>query len=327
MNQHFNKPAITHKLIEIIGNNFSYEEIIVIGKRFNKDFDIRMEENRFGRLRLPPHTASEHLIDFFRNSESAHELVRFLIDLDCHSLNGREVVFDELEDLLIILRQNGIGYDFNGREFYFVSEKDDGPKWEECLQENKEYEFSYVSVDIVKSSELIRREDIKLVYYTVNSLYELFKNTAHSNNGSIWSWQGDGGIIAFWGEHSILQSLYFSMEVLGLLPLFNARDNKFANDINLRFGIDRGWSIYKRDKGSIISHNINFAAHLEKKCTDINSVTISERIYDVLGDKLRSYFQSVGELDDTRFYTYSPSGFYTRYADICDLQTLEEGVL
>jgi class 3 adenylate cyclase len=332
MNQHFNKPVITHKLIEIIGNNFSYEEIIVIGKRFTKDFDIRIEENQYGRLRLPPHTASEYLMDFFRKSRNIHELVRFLIDLDCHSLNGREVVFDELEDFLIILRQNGIGYDFKSRTFYFVSEKDAGPKWEECLQENKEYEFSYVSVDIVKSSELIRREDIKLVYHTVNSLYELFKDTAHSNNGSIWSWQGDGGIVAFWGEHSIPQSLFFSMEVLGLLLLFNAKDNRFANDINLRFGIDRGWAFYKRDKGSILSNNINFAAHLEKKCTDINSITISERIYDVLSNKQRSYFRSVGRLDGTRYYTFSPCSFYMGYADVCnwqslEAQALEEGVL
>jgi class 3 adenylate cyclase len=318
MTKYFDKPEVTHKLIEIIGNNFSYEEILVIGRRFESNFEIRTEENQDGRLRLPPHTASEYFINFIRKNEKLSGLVRFLIDLDCHSLNGKQINFKELEDLLVILRHNGIGYDFSMREFYLISEKEAGPKWEECLQDNKEYEFSYVSVDIVKSSDITRREDIKLVKHTINSLFELIKKSAHSYNGSIWSWQGDGGIVAFWGEQCIFQSICFSIEALGLLPLFNVRQYSLENDIDLRFGIDCGKASYKKDKGNIISPNLNFAAHLEKKCTAINSITISERIYKALDYKQTAYFQPKGQLEDTIYYSYSPCSFYLKYRDISE---------
>lgn len=69
MIEYFDKPEIIHKLIEIIGNNFSYEEILVIGRRFENNFKIHTAENQHGRLRLPPHTASEYLINFIRKSE------------------------------------------------------------------------------------------------------------------------------------------------------------------------------------------------------------------------------------------------------------------
>jgi len=270
------------------------------------------------RLRLPPHIASEHLINFIRKNEKTSGLVRFLIDLDCHTLSGKQIIFRELEDLLVILRHSGIGYDFSKREFYFISETDAGPKWEECLQEGKEYEFSYVSVDIVKSSDMTRNEDIKLVKHTINSLFELINKSAHNYSGSIWSWQGDGGIVAFWGEQCIFQSIYFSIEALGLLPVFNVRQNSLENDIDLRFGIDCGKTSYKKDKGNIISPNLNFAAHLEKKCTAKNSITISERIYTALDYKQTTYFQPKGQLEDTIYYSYSPCSFYLKYEGISE---------
>jgi class 3 adenylate cyclase len=316
MTEYFNKPEIIHKLIEIIGNNFSYEEILVIGRRFENDFDIRTEENAYGRLRLPPHKASEHLINVIRRHEKVSALVQFLIDLDSHSLNGRQIVFKELENLLVILRHNGIGYDFSKRDFYLISETETGPEWEECLQEGKEYEFSYVSVDIVKSSDLARSEDINLVKHTINSLFELIKKSAYNYNGSIWSWQGDGGIVAFCGDQCNFQSICFSIEALGLLPLFNVRQNSLENEIDLRFGIDCGKTSYKKDKGNIISPNLNFAAHLEKKCTAINSITISEMVFETLSHKQSTFFKHEGQFEGSEYYSYSPLNFYSKNSDI-----------
>jgi class 3 adenylate cyclase len=328
MTKHFDKPEIIHKLIEIIGNKFSYEEILVIGRRFEINFEICTAENQYGRLRLPPHPASEYLMNFIRKNDKISELVQFLIDLDCHSLNGRQIIFKELEELLVTLRHNGIGYDLNKREFYLISEKEAGPKWENCLHEEKEYEFSYVSVDIVKSSDIARSEDIKLVKNTINSLFELIKKSAHNYNGSIWSWQGDGGIVVFWGKQCIFQSIYFSMEALGLLPLFNVRQNSLENDIALRFGIDCGKTSYKKEKGNIISNNLNFAVHLEKKCTAVNSITISDRVHKTLDFKQSTYFQSKGQLEKTIYYSYSPCYFYSsRSDDILALNSQEKNDL
>ncbi len=310
MERTLNQPEITHRLIELIGDNFSYEEIIVLGRRFFPDFEIKTEENQFGRLRLPPHNASTHLIEIFRGSGRVHELIRFLIDLDCHSLNGREVMFRGIEELLVNIRRCGIGYDFKVRDFFSVSERDAGPEWEECLQEGKEYDFSYVSIDIVKSSEMARLEERALVERTVGALFDLVRRSASHYGGSVWSWQGDGGMIAFWGPGRAEQSVFFSIEALGLLPVFNIGENPFANRVSLRFGIDVGKALYKKDKGSVISQNINFAAHLEKKRTNINTITVSDRVLDALQERQRSFFVEGGELEGRRYFTFDPCGFF-----------------
>ncbi|UCB44783.1 MAG: hypothetical protein JSV25_11255, partial [Spirochaetota bacterium] len=76
MTKYFDKPEIIHKLIEIIGNNFSYEEILVVGRRFENNYKIRTAENQYGRLRVPPHTASEYLLNFIRKNEKISGLIQ-----------------------------------------------------------------------------------------------------------------------------------------------------------------------------------------------------------------------------------------------------------
>jgi class 3 adenylate cyclase len=314
MERTLNQPEITHRLIELIGDNFSYEEIIVIGRRFFPDFEIKTEENQFGRLRLPPHNASTHLIEVFRVSGKVPDLIRFLIDLDCHSLNGREVMFRGIEELLVTIRRCGIGYDFKAREFFFVSERDAGPEWEECLQEGKEYDFAYVSVDIVKSSQMARIEERALVERVLSALFDLVRRSASHYGGSVWSWQGDGGMITFFGPLRAEQSVFFSIEALGLLLVFNIGENPFANRVSLRFGIDMGKALYKKDKGNIISQNINFAAHLEKKCSDINTITVSDCVLDALQERQQSFFIKGGKLEGRQYFTFDPCGFFQRPA-------------
>ncbi|UCB46697.1 MAG: hypothetical protein JSV25_04560, partial [Spirochaetota bacterium] len=114
------------------------------------------------------------------------------------------------------------------------------------------------------------------------------------------------------------------IEALGLLPLFNVRQNSLENDIDLRFGIDCGKTSYKKDKGNIISPNINFAAHLEKKCTANNSITISERIYKTLDYKKSTYFQPKGQLEGTVYYSYSPCSFYLSHSCISEFYDQEK---
>jgi len=302
MNSYFENPAVTHRIIEMLGNNFSYEEIILIGQRNEDDFDIHIPDNHYGRLRLQPHVAAEYLAIYFRDNSRIEDIVRFLIDLDCGSLNGRDIYISGLEDLMMTLRHAGIGYDFTERDFFPLEGKDCKDRWEECLKENKEYEFSFVSVDTVDSSQLSIDEQRKKLDQTYDSLHHLITMTALTYNGSLWSWQGDGGLLAFWGKSFILNGLFFCFEILGLLPVFNLKDSRISNDIKLRFGVDRGVALYKKDKGSIISKTINFASHLEKKYTDSNSITISENVYSVLNEKQKSYFEKRNCFDGKDFY-------------------------
>jgi class 3 adenylate cyclase len=291
-----------HKIIEILGNNFSYEEIILIGQRNEDDFNIHIQDNHYGRLRLQPHIAAEYLANHFRDNGRLEDVVRFLLYLDCGSLNGRDVCIADLEDLLVTLRRAGAGYDFRTREFYALDEENCGEQWEQCLKENKAYQFSFVSVDTVDSSELNLKEQRSRLDQTYDALQLLINMTAQKYGGSLWSWQGDGGLLAFYGKSHTLHALFFCFEILGLLPVFNLKDSRIQSHIALRFGMDAGEAVYKRDRGSIISKAINFASHLEKKCTACNSITISKAVFEALDVKQKAVFGKQDNLNGNGYY-------------------------
>ena len=303
LNQYFEKPAVTHKIIEVLGNNFSYEEIILIGQRNEDDFNIHIPDNHYGRLRLQPHIAAEYLTTYFRDNGKLEDVVRFLLYLDCGSLNGRDVCIPDLEELLITLRRAGVGYDFKTREFHELDNETCGEHWEWCLKENKEYEFSFVSLDTVDSSALSTKEQRPKLDQTYDALHDLIELTAFKYGGSLWSWQGDGGLLAFWGKSHTLNALYFCFEMRGLLPVFNLKDSRIQSDISLRFGIDTGAAVYKNDKGSILSKAINFASHLEKKCTDSNSISLSTKVHSLLSGKQKALFGKPDNLEGNGYYS------------------------
>ncbi|MFW6138066.1 MAG: hypothetical protein ACOC7U_02720 [Spirochaetota bacterium] len=310
MYERFNQPEITHKVLEVLGNNFSYEEIIQIGRRLKDGFTINVEDNMYGRLRLQPHTAAEHLINCVRKNKTVDKLVQFLIDLDCCSLDGRTINIAGLEDILVILRREGVRYDYKTRKFYEINECESLPEWEKCLKEDKEYEFCFVSVDTVKSSKLSKVEDKKSLEHTYLRLFDLIKTIACRFNGSVWSWQGDGGLVVFYGQRFIRNSICFGFELLGLLPTFNINESGLSKQVHLRIGIDKGMAPYREDKGSIVSSSINTAAHLEKYFTADNTISITERVYSSLQPRQKMFFKNTGEMEGQAIYRYSPSCFY-----------------
>jgi class 3 adenylate cyclase len=89
----------------------------------------------------------------------------------------------------------------------------------------------------------------------------------------------------------------------GLLPVFNLKDSRIDSDIALRFGIDSGAAVYKNDRGSILSKAINFASHLEKKCTDSNSISISSTVYSLLNGKQKALFGKPDNLEGNGYYS------------------------
>jgi class 3 adenylate cyclase len=139
------------------------------------------------------------------------------------------------------------------------------------------------------------------LYY---GLWSFMKEKLTAADGRIWSWAGDGGIIAFaLGEHT-RRAVRFAVEVQTAIPIFNLTDESEAPvDISLRVGIDTGKVKFNLDTGKIVSDVLNYAAHLEKKATMPGCVSLSRAVYDLLSPRLGGLFQVGGLFEDKDYYT------------------------
>ena len=130
----------------------------------------------------------------------------------------------------------------------------------------------------------------------------------------VWSWLGDGGMIAIHDNSenlSLATTLEFVQDVLKLdLPNLKSEfENENINgELHIRIAVHKGAIKYTDDgqQGFIHSSDINWGAHLEKATTQ-DSISISKDIYDILPSAKKKDFVSVGKFEEREAYVFTPN--------------------
>jgi class 3 adenylate cyclase len=295
---------IKSKIIEILAKYFTTDEIDLIGKEIFPKFNAHLLSGQpFGTI-LHPDIAAKTLIDFAVQNNKLKEITEILINITFNNGAGiifRQVNISEIHDLLSIL--SSFGYHYKNNTLILTEEKD---KWG-YLQENNEYYFAYMSIDIVGNSQIQLKYDKNLIQEVYGRLQKLIRLLVEFYDGKIWNWAGDGGIAAFYIDNVEECAVYSALKIFYELSLFNLNPqrNKFAEPIKLRIGIHAGNSIYKENKGNILSDAINFVAHLEKNYTNTNHISISKIVYDKLNPRLQKIFEYKGKFENYDCYHLS----------------------
>lgn len=228
---------------------------------------------------MPVRDAAQTLVEACEEKKKVSDLVQLLIESDGSMLMGRRVAVKDLEIFLSNLARAGYVYDFDRRKLRESSrDLQELPNWG-ALREGREYEVTVGSVDIAGSSSLVRgagQRTMEKVYY---QFWAFLRDRLAHYDGRIWSWAGDGGVMAFSMKSEAVRAVQCALEIQATLPVFNARSgNPIASPISVRIGMDRGTVRYMNDTGRIISETLNFAAHLEKAATEPGAVSISDTL-------------------------------------------------
>jgi class 3 adenylate cyclase len=232
------------------------------------------------------------------------ELFAFVFELDGVPLNGRNVRLAGLENILYRLSRTGTYYDFGKRKFVDLrADRQSLPGWG-ALKNGKEYPIAITSVDICQNSELVRKYRPAMMEKVYYKLWGFLKAKLALYDGRLWSWAGDGGLLAFRGEQSIPEAVSCCLEVLYTMPVFNLRPDKpIREEICLRMAMDFGQLKFFEDTGRIVSDVINYAAHLEKKGTRPGALSISQNVYSRLPEGLRRVFPEKRQFEGQSAYS------------------------
>ncbi|MDA3812443.1 MAG: hypothetical protein PF518_19165 [Spirochaetaceae bacterium] len=198
-----------------------------------------------------------------------------------------------------------IGYSYNPLKRKLVHGKEDPmdlKNWG-ALKEGKSYNMTILSLDIVENSRLVKKYGTSKMKKLYASLWVFLKERLSSYNGRIWTWAGDGGLIAFTAKNHLIHGVKFAMEIQNLMILFNY-DPSFPlkEPIKLRMGLDTGKIPFSFSTGQIVSEVINYAAHLEKGISTPGSIAVSSRVYNGMGKGYGAFFESKGEFEGDNSY-------------------------
>lgn len=183
----------------------------------------------------------------------------------------------------------------------------------------REYKFAFMKLDIVGHSRILRKGPADEAVLTFNSFEEWVEEHVTRHKGTIWSWQGDGGLCVFWSDppNDIARNAYrAARDILRGLNTFND-ENSLPDEhdrIRLRIALHQGDARYQKNLGRIHSNAINFVAHLESQRTYPNSISLSDAIWTQLPIKWRTSLYKMNEtFEGLEVYTTMPSDRWSEF--------------
>lgn len=187
---------------------------------------------------------------------------------------------------------------------------------------NTDYRDVYmIFIDASGHSNVVKNNPIDLAsrafdlfYDKISSRLDRVSTNERCAISTVWSWLGDGGMIAIHDESetiSVKTALKFAQGVLKIdLPTLanEFKEEKISGELHIRMSIHKGAIKYTGEgqQGFIHSVDINWGAHLEK-ATPRDSVGISEDVYRVSPPEFQKNFVSVGDFEDRRTYIWTPN--------------------
>ncbi len=298
------EPAIRNDLIELIAANFKTAEINEMGRLIFRSFDTNEAAGRSTNISLSARRSAAILVEQCEQNCAVEALVKLVVELDDGVIHGRAIRVQGLEEFLGKLLRTGTFYDFRTRTL--VSTRRDPldlANWG-CLKDGREYDLAVISLDIAGNSARVRKLGLRHIERLYASLGSFLREKLAALDGRIWSWAGDGGIIAFAFRDHVARAVRFAVEVQATVPVFNLTESRTPSaDISLRLGIDCGRVKFALEPGQIVSDVINYAAHLEKRSTPAGMVSISRSVYDALPERLASVFRFGGVFEEKDFFT------------------------
>jgi len=298
------EPALRNDLVELLAANFKTAEVNELGGLILGSFDSNEVSGTKNHISLSSRKSARLLVDRCEDGGELPALLKLVVEIDDGVVHGRSVRVHGLEAFLGKLLRAGIHYDFKTRRIISsCKDPEELVNWG-CLKDGRDYDTAVISLDVADNSALVRKHGLRKMEKLYFNLWGFLRDKLAATDGRIWSWAGDGGIIAFALKDSARRAVRFAIEVQTAIPVFNLTSAlDWHSDLSLRLGIDSGKVRFNADTGKIVSEVINYAAHLEKKSTTPGCISISHAVYSTLPRRVAGLFHFGGIFEEQDFYT------------------------
>ena len=283
-------PRLQQLLARALNESMSTDLMVRLARRIVPDYDI-YERTGFRRSMGIP--SLEVAGQIARDLGEGIPLLRFveaLIEVDGTGFMGSRIRVRGLEPLLREVETLGYAYDGDLRLFMETAEAARTRTWS-YLQEGQTQELSFLKIDVVASSKLVRSHAKAKIDRAYRDLQRIVVAAVYRRNGRVWNWEGDGGVLAFLFGDKNVQAALAGMEIVLELFLYNTFRCTLGAPLSVRIAVHTGPCPYHESFERIQSDTLRRLALIESRFTLPDSVTLSPGVYSDLGPKLSRFFE------------------------------------
>lgn len=215
-----------------------------------------------------------------------------LIEVDRDGLMGRGLSIRLLPQ--IIKELENLGFVFK-EEYGLFMEADTSRKtkgWG-VLREGATYDLSFLAVDIVGNTQMVRKYSKPRVLKAYADVRQLFSAVVDKREGRVWNWEGDGGVAAFYLGNKNAEAALAGMELLLELFVYNLFSPPLPEPLRVRAAVHAGPCQFFGRYDNVRSDTLRRLEAIESQHTAPDTLVISSRVYSDLGNKLEQFFHPV----------------------------------
>ena len=252
---------------------------------------------------IPQGDAARQITADLARTGNIHRFAELLVEVDRSGVMGRPVSVRLLPQ--IVKELEILGYRFKEDQGIFIEAGGRGKtKGWGVLIEGQIYELSFLRIDTVGNTALVRKYSKRLVVQVYNEVRRLFSTIVENRDGRLWQWEGDGGIAAFYYGNKNVQAVLSGMEMLLELFMYNLFQCPFSKPLQVRLAVHTGPCPFHENFERVRSDTLRRLEVIESEFAENDSLVITPGVYSDMGNKLDSFFQSLRVSRHNLLYQY-----------------------
>jgi class 3 adenylate cyclase len=294
---------ITTLFVRALSESMSVDQMQRAARMVIPGYDIQARSGFPPNIPIPRGDAARHILRDFLDQGALLKLIQALIELTTQGDMGREVKIPLLPHILAEVEDQG--YQYSQQKGLFV----EGGKRERTmgwgtLTEGGNYEFALLRIDIAQNSELVRRYPRGLINAAYATVRDMVTRLVEKRDGRVWSWEGDGGLAAFYFSDKTIQATLCGMEIIHELFLYNLIGRTLPEPVRVRLAVHAGPCRFLRSSKESAGDTIRRVELLEASYTRPGCLTVSPGVFTDLGSKLSPLFTAVTGPDNSSVFRY-----------------------
>ena len=295
--------ALQNLIIRALSHSLSVDLIVRIARKVIPDYDIYQRSGFPQNIPIPKLDAAQQVFADIVSNGLLLKLVEQLIDVHYNGDMGRRIPIQFLDKIIAEVENQGYLYNTTEKAFVEAAHREKTMGWG-TLRAGTTYEFALLRVDIVGNTKLLRTNDATTVRNAFDRVRLLVRSCTERRNGRVWSWEGDGGLSAFYFVDKNIQATLCGMEIIHELFLFNATQSLLPVSLEVRLAVHAGPCKFMEGGKDTSSEAVRLVELLESSYAKPGWLAVSQGVYTDLGGKLSRFFTLVPGPNGTSVYKY-----------------------
>jgi len=279
--------------------------MVALARTFSPNYKLHDRTGIPTSVAVPNRTAATQIIKDMIAQETFLDFILLLVKTGDKGHMGRRFKIPYMREIINGVIALGYLYDSENDIFIENSLQRQTRNWG-ALRRGVEYTIAFLRIDIVGNSELVRRYSPEKIRSTYDSMREIVRSAVDRRDGRIWSWDGDGGLAAFFRGNKHQSVVLSGIEIIHELFLYNNTGNPLDEPLKMRIAAHSGPFEYSPEEEALRnSETISRVMEIEHELCAPNSLTASEVIKMMLDASVLSLLNEFRDSSRKRYYSYT----------------------